>query len=84
MNVTFANKVISFLTSYIQLFQKTLSDQSIKLEDNTARLCGISAMPRPYVRWRAIWIKEILGYQGDELGSSCFEDGKSGGSSSLS
>ena len=26
---------------HIQLFQLTLSDQSIKLEDKTARLCGI-------------------------------------------
>ena len=62
----------------IQLFQLTLSDQSIKLEDKTARLCGIffwinswkPAMPRPYSQdlwWRAIWMKEIPGYQVDEV-----------------
>ena len=62
----------------IQLFQLTLSDQSRKLEDKTARLCGIffwinswkPAMPRPYSEdlwWRAIWMKEIPGYQADEV-----------------
>ena len=61
----------------IQLFQLTLSDQSVKLEDKTARLCGIfflnkfmkTSLPRPYSEdlwWRAIWMKEIPGYQVDE------------------
>ena len=45
------------MNSVIQLFQITLSDQSRKLENKTARLCGIfflnefikkPAMPRPY------------------------------------
>ena len=60
------------------LFQLMLSDQSIKLEDKTARLCGIFfwinswkiAMTRPYCEdlwWRAIWMKEIPGYQVDEV-----------------
>ena len=65
----------------IQLFQFTLSDQSIKLWDKTSRFCGFflrisspkSAMPRPsgeYFRWRAIWMKEMLGYQMDEVAAS--------------
>ena len=42
----------------IQLFQLTLSDQSIKVQDKTARLPGIfSEYSRPYsddLRWCAI------------------------------
>ena len=42
--------------------------------------------PRAYskdLRWRAIWIKEILGYQIDVVVARCFEDVKSGVSSWL-
>ena len=53
---------------FVSLFQLTLPDQSTKLEDKTARLCGFffrinssePGMPRPYnedLRWRVIWIK---------------------------
>ena len=57
-----------------------MSDQSIKLQDKTARLCDIPfmnkfikisyRMPRPFsedLRWRAILMKEMLEYQVDEL-----------------
>ena len=73
LGVTFILKTFN-----IQLFQLTLSNQSIKLEDKTARLCGIffwinswkPAMLRLYSEdlWsRAIWMKEIPGYQVDEV-----------------
>ena len=80
--------------NFIQLFQLTLSDQSIKLEDETARLCGISFlnkfMKTSYaspVQWRFMMASHLdernsIGYQVDEV-AGCFEDGKSGGSSLL-
>ena len=72
----------------IQLFQLTLSDQSIKLEDKTARLCGnfflnkfMKTSHASPVQWRFMmashldeWNSRIL----SKWGSSCFEDGKSG------
>ena len=71
------NKAIKPLNSKFQL---TMSDQSIKLQDKTARLCDIPfmnkfikisyRMPRPFsedLRWRAILMKEMLEYQVDEL-----------------
>ena len=51
------------------------------LQDKTSRFCGFfflissskSAMPRPSsedIRWAAIWMKEMLGYQMDEVAAS--------------
>ena len=45
--------------------QLTLSDQSIKLKDKTAKLYGIFS--EFFLRWRAICMKEILGYEVDEV-----------------
>ena len=52
--------LICILLLGVQLFQLTFSDQSIKLQDKTARLCGIfyeykvnsskSALPRPLLK----------------------------------
>ena len=74
---------ISFFIHFhytVQLFQLTLSDQSIKLQDKIARLYGIfsnklskSAVCRLFtkdLRWRAIWMKEMLGYQVDEVAAA--------------
>ena len=77
----------------IQLFQITLLDQSIKLEDKTTRLCGTffwinssnPATPHPnsedlmasHLNARNFRISR-------RWGSSCFKDGKSGVSSTLS
>ena len=58
----------------IQLFQFTLSDQSLKptrqdrrgIWDLNKQLSAKLTMPRPYsedLRWRAIWMKEMLGFQ---------------------
>ena len=77
----------------IQLFQLTLSDQSIKLEDQTARLYGIfflnKFMETSYalpVQWRFI-IASHLDDRNSRIssrwGSGCFKDGKSRASSLL-
>ena len=65
----------------IQLFQLTLSDQSTKLQVKTEGLRGIFFMNKfikisfaspvsEDLRWRAIWMKEMLGYQVDELAAA--------------
>ena len=71
-----------------------LSDQSIKLEDKTARLYGIFLLNKfvktsyaSPVRWRftmASHMDEINFRISSRWGSNCFEHGKSAGSSPLS
>ena len=78
--------------TYIQLFQLTLSYQRIKLEDKTARLCGIFSElihenQLCLARTVKIYYGEPFGWKKFQIssrwGSGCFEDGKSGGSSLL-
>ena len=81
-----------FIPSVIQLFQITLSDQSIKLEDKTARLCGILKFIKTSYATPVQWSFTMASHLDERnfriyasrWGSSCFDDGKSGGSSLLS
>ena len=74
-------EALCFIPSVIQLFQITLSDQSIKLEDKTARLCGIlkfikTSYATP-VQWRftmASHLEERNFRISRRWGSSSFED----------
>ena len=65
---------------YLPLFLYTvisINFDGSKYKDKTSRFCGFlslsaskSAMPRPSsedIRWQAIWMKEMLRYQKDEV-----------------
>ena len=76
ISLFFKKNVLLNITLFIhfhftaQLFQLRLSNQSIDLQDKTARLYEKSATSRLFsedLRWRAIWMKEMLGYQVDEV-----------------
>ena len=64
----------------ILLFELTLSDQSKKLRQDRKVIWEFfiinsskSAMPHTFsedLRWRTIWMKEMLGYQVDEVAAS--------------